>query len=107
MVMNIGQFLNVDTTRCRSSMQQLLEAYACGLQHVGEAAKGRHWRPKAESFTPKVSPLVEAFIGMTGVWDVEDFTVDCWSKPLGDVPHQRDKGTYADVISYLNELTMC
>ena len=64
----------------------------------------RHWRPEGESFAPKVLPLVEAFIGVTGVWDVEDCTVDCWSEPPEDVPCQRDKGAYADVISYLDEL---
>ena len=62
-VMNIGQFLEEDTTGCGWSMQQWLEAYTCGLQHVGEAADGRHWRPEGEGFTPKVSPLVEVFIG--------------------------------------------
>ena len=105
-VMNIGQFLNADTTGHRLSMQQWLKAYANGLQCIGEAAEGRSWRPVSESFTPKVSPLVEVFIGMTGVQDVEDCTVDCWSEPPGDVLCQRDEGTYADVISYLDELAM-
>ena len=41
-VMNIGQFLDVDTTRHGWSTQQWLEAYTCGLQHIEEAAEGRH-----------------------------------------------------------------
>ena len=97
MVMNIGQFFNADTTRCGWSMKQWLEAYAHGLQCPGEAAEGRCWWPVGESFAPKVSPLVEAFIGMTGVWDVEDCAVASWSEPLGEVPHQRDEGAYADI----------
>ena len=33
--------------------------------------------------------------------------MDCWSEPSGDVLCQRDKGTYANLISYLDELAMC
>ena len=68
--------------------------------------EGRCWRPEGENVTPKVSLLVKAFISMTGAQDVEGCAVDCWSEPLEDVPHQRDKGTYADIISYLDELAM-
>ena len=64
--MNIGQFLKEDTTGHGWSMQQWLEAYACGLQCIREAADGRHLRPEGEGFTPKVSSFVEAFIGETG-----------------------------------------
>ena len=88
-------------------MQQWLEAYAHGLQCFLEAADGRHWRPEGEGFASKVSPLVEAFIGETGTWDLEGCTVDCWSKLLRNVPHQRDEGACADMISYLDELAMC
>ena len=70
MVINIGQFLNADTTGHGWSVQQWLKAYAHGLQHVGEAAEGRRWKPEGESFTPKVLPLVETFIGVTGAQDV-------------------------------------
>ena len=106
-VMNIGLFLNEDTTGYRWSVQQWLEAYTRVLQHVGEAAEGRRWRPEGEGFTPKVSPLVEAFISMKGAWDAENCAMCCWSKPLGDVPCQRDKSAHANVISYLDELAMC
>ena len=77
MVMNIGQFLEEDTTACRWSVWQWLEAFAYGLQHAGEAMVGRCWRPEGEGFTPKVSQLVEAFIGVTGAWDVKGCNVDC------------------------------
>ena len=82
MVMNIGQFLDEDITGYRWSVQWL-EAYTHALQHVGEAVEGRRWRPKGEGFTPKVLPLVKAFIGMTGVWDAKNCAVSCWSEPLG------------------------
>ena len=88
-------------------MQQWLEAYACGLQHIREAADGRQWRPEGEGFAPKVSPLVEAFIGETGTWDIEGCAVDCWSKLPENVSHQRDEGACVDEISYLNELATC
>ena len=83
-----------------------MKACACGLQCIGEAAEGRCWIPEGESSASKGSPLVEAFIGVTGVRDVENCAVDCWSEPPGDVLHQRDEGAHADVISYLDELAM-
>ena len=107
MVINIGQFLDVYITGHGWSAQEWLKAYAHGLQHIGEAALGWRWRPEGESFASMVLPLVEAFISMTGAWDVEDCAVDCWSEPRGDFLHQRDEGTYADIISYLDELVMC
>ena len=62
-------------------MQQWLEAYTCVLQCVGEAAKGRHWRPDGKGFVIKVSLLVEAFIGVKGVWVAEDCAMSCWNDP--------------------------
>ena len=106
-VMSIGQFLDGDITRHEWSVQQWLEAYTHALQHIGEASEGRCWRPEGEGFAPKVSLLVEAIISVTGTWDAENCTVSCWSEPLGDVPHQRDEGAYANVISYLDELATC
>ena len=83
-IMNIGQLLEGDTTGHGWSMQQWLEAYAHGLQSIREAAEGRHWRPEGEGFTPKVSPLVEVFIGETGTWDVKgcDATVGVSSQGI-------------------------
>ena len=106
MVLNTGQFLDENTTKCGWNVQQWLEAYTHALQNVGEAAKGRHWRLEGEGFAPKVLPLVEAFISMTGVQDVKNCTVSCWSDPPGDIPCRRDEGTYANIISYLDELAM-
>ena len=105
-VLNIGQFLDEDTTGHEWNVQEWLEAYTRVLQHVGEAAEGRHWRPKGEGFVPKVSLLVEAFISMTAARGAKNFAVSCGSNPTGDVPCQRDKGTSANVISYLDELAM-
>ena len=105
--MNIEHFLKEDTTGHRWSMQQWLEAYAHGLQCIREAADGRRWRPEGEGFTPNILPLVEAFIGETGTWDIKVCTIDCWSKLIGNVPHQRDKRARADMISYLDELATC
>ena len=105
--MNIGQFLEEDTAGHRWRLQQWLEAYACGLQCVGEAADGRHWRPQSEGFTPKVLPLVEVFIGETGAQDIEGCSINCSSKLPGNNQHQRDEGACMDVISYLDELGTC
>ena len=77
------------------------------LQCTGEAVEGRWWRPECKGFAPKISPLVEAFIEVTGTHDAENCTVDCWSEPPENVPCQRDEGTYTNVISYLHILAMC
>ena len=106
MVLNIGQFLKKDTTGHGWSVQQWLEAYTHALQCIGEAVESRCWRPEGKGFAPKVSLLVEAFIGVTGV----QVTTNCHElleQPPGDVLHQRDEGTHANIISYLDELAMC
>ena len=106
-VLNIGQFLEEDTTGHGWGVQQWLEAYTCALQHIGEAAESRHWRPDGKGFATKVSLLVEAFISMTGAKVAEDCAVSCWNDPPEYVPHQRDEGTHTNVISYLDELATC
>ena len=103
-VMNIGQFLKEDTTRHGWSMQQWLEAYTHGLQHIRKAVEGRHWRPEGKGFTPKVLPPVEAFISKTGAQDIKGGTIDYWSEPLKNILHQRNEGACANIISYLDEL---
>ena len=60
--------------------------------------------PSDKTFLPKVSFLVKAFIGVTGVWITPESTMSCWTSPLVHVPHQRDEGVLAHVISYLDEI---
>ena len=57
-VLNIGQFLDEDTTGHGWGVQQWVQAYTCVLQHVGEATEGRCWRPVGKDFAPKVLLLV-------------------------------------------------
>ena len=106
-ILNIGQFLDEDTTGCGWGVQQWLEAYTHALQCVEEAAEGRQWRLDGKGFAPKVLLLMEAFIGMTGARVAEDYAMSCWNDPPEDILHQRDEGTQANVISYLDELAMC
>ena len=106
-VMKNGQLLDDDTTGHRWSVQQWLEVYTHALQHVGEAAEGKCWRPEGEGFSPKVSLLVEAFICVTGARDAKNCAMCCSSEPPGDVPCQRNKGAYMNIISYLDELATC
>ena len=77
MVLNIVQFLDEDTTGYEWGVQQWLEVYTCMLQHIGEVAEGRHWKPWGKGFALKVSLLVEAFIGVTGVQVEEDSAMSC------------------------------
>ena len=60
--------------------------------------------PRGKNFVPKVSLLVEAFIGMTDTLITLDSAVSCWTSPPVHVPQQRDEGTLAHVISYLDEI---
>ena len=94
-VLNIGQFLDEDTTGHGWGVQQWLEAYTHVLQHIREAAEGRCCRPDGKGFAPKVSLLAEAFIGMMGAQFVEACGVSCWNNPLEDIPCQRDEGALA------------
>ena len=103
-VLNIGQFLDEDTEEKGWDQQQWLLAYAHALQHVGEAADGRTWRPNRVRFTPQVSQLVNAFIDGTRLELVEAEVILCWNEPPQKVPCQRDEGVFAEVISHLDQL---
>ena len=103
-VLNIGQFLDEDTEEKGWDQQQWLLAYAHALQHMGEAADGRNWRPNRVRFTPQVSQLVNAFIDGTQVELVEAEVILCWNEPQQEAPHQRDEGIFVEVISCLDQL---
>ena len=76
-VLNIGQFLDEAQVGGSWSKQQWLEAYAKALQHIGETAEGRKWVPVDKNFTPRISPLVQAFLGVLDVDVKEDHAMDC------------------------------
>ena len=106
-ILNIGQFLDEDLTGHGWSMQQWLLAYPHALQHVGEAADGRTWRPNGRHFTLQISLLVDAFLEVTNAEVMEADVACCWSEPPKTFPLQRDKGAFAHVISYLDNLAQC
>ena len=64
-ILNIRQFLDEDDEGHGWDVQCWMEACACALQRVGEAAMGRGWTASGKAFLPKVSFLVKAFIGTT------------------------------------------
>ena len=101
-VLNIGQFLN-DCPKEGDCTPWLL-AYAHTLQCMGEGADGRMWWPTGVCFTPQISLLVDVFIQETGVELVEADIASCWGQLLEEVPHQKDEGPFAEVISHLDEL---
>ena len=55
-----------------------LLAYACTLQHMGEATEGRTWHPIGIHFTLQVSLLVDTFIEEMGVELTELKITSCW-----------------------------
>ena len=103
-VLNIGHFLDEDSTGHGWSKQEWLLAYAHMLQCVGEAVDRRTWRPNGKHFMPQISMLVDAFLEATGAKVVEADVARCWSEPPQTVLWQRDKGTFVDVISHLDNL---
>ena len=106
-VLNIGQFLDEDAEEKGWDQQQWLLAYVHALQHVGEAANRRTWRPNGVWLTPQVSQLVDAFIDGTQVELVEAEVILCWNELLREVLCQRDEGIFAEVIPHLDQLAKC
>ena len=106
-VLNIGQFLNEDLTGHGWSQQEWLLAYAHMLQHMGEVADGRTWRPNGKHFMSQISMLVNAFLEVTGAKVVEADVAHYWSKLPPTILQQRDEGTFADVISHFDNLGQC
>ena len=70
---------------------------------MGEAADGRTWQLGGVRFTPQISLLVDIFIQETGAELVEADIASCWGQLLEEVPHQKDEGSFAEVIC-LDEL---
>ena len=106
-ILNIGQFLNEDIKGCGWDFQNRLEAYACTLQWITKAAKGRCWMLMGRDFILKVSLLVEAFTGVLNVEIPPASAVSCWNSLPACIPHQRDKGPLAHVISNLDGKATC
>ena len=103
MILNIGQFLNQDMEKHGWDVQHWLEAYAYTLQWVGEAVVGRCWMSMGRDFAPRVSLLVEVFTDVLNVEIPPASAVNCWDSQLGCIPHQRDEGALAHIISYLDD----
>ena len=103
-VLNIGQFMDKDAEEKGWDQQQWLLAYAHTLQHMGETANGRTWRPNGVQFTPQVSQLVDAFIDRTWAKFMEAKVILCWNELPWEVPCQRDEGVFVEVISHLDQL---
>ena len=106
-ILNIGQFLDEDLTGHGWNEQQWLLAYARALQCMGEAANGRTWKPNGRCFPPQISLLVDAFLEVTNAEVMEADVMCCWSEPLKTIPLQKDRGAFAHVISYLDNLAQC
>ena len=70
----------------------------------GDAMDGRTWRPNRKCFMPQISMLVDTFLEATGTEVIEADVAHCWSELPQTIPQQRDEGTFADVISHLDNL---
>ena len=82
-------------------------AYSHALQWVGEAAHRRKWEARREALEIKASLLVRAFWHKTDV-DLTMVSVKhCWEPAPRTLHHQRENGSTAHVITYLNELIVC
>ena len=81
-------------------------AYSCALQWVGEAAHGRKWELRREALEIKASPLVCAFWHETDVDLMMASVKLCWESAPRALYHQRDNGSTAHIITYLDELAV-
>ena len=58
-------------------------------------------------FTPQVFQFANAFIDGTWAELVEAEVILCWNELMQEIPHQRDEGIFAQVISCLDQLAKC
>ena len=103
MVLNIGRFFDKDIKEHRWGVQHWLEVYAHTLQQVGEFTEGRCWTLMGRDFVPRVLLLIEVFAGVLSMEIPRASAVSCWYSLPACIPHQRDEGALAHVISYLDE----
>ena len=101
-MLNIGQFLDEEPEE--GDRTPWLLVYTSTLQCMGEAAEGRTWCPMGMCFTPQVSPLVDAFIEEMGVELTELGIAACWGQLVAEVPLQKQDGSFANVIAFLDGL---
>ena len=65
-----------------------MEAYACSLQHVVEAATGQSWMTEGRGMVPQVRPLVQAFLTATGRHVSPHILHECWPPEHNIIPRQ-------------------
>ena len=102
-ILNIRHFLDKDVEGHGWDTQEWMEAYACTLQCSAEAAEGRCLTPNGNDFFPRFPLLVEAFTSKLKVEILPASAVNCWDHLPVYIPHQRDEGPLAHVISYLDD----
>ena len=54
-------------------------------------------------FASRVLPLVEIFTNVLNLEIPTMNAVSCWDSQMGCIPHHRDEGALAHIISYLDE----
>ena len=101
-MLNICQFL--DEKPEEGDRMPWLLAYVHALQCMGEATEVRTWHPMGMHFTPQVFLLVDAFIEETGAELTEFRITSWWSQLAAEVLLQKQDGSFADVIAYLDDL---
>ena len=86
-MLNIGQFLDEEPEE--GDRMPWLLAYACALQHMGEATEGWTCCPMGMCFTPQVSQLVDAFIEEMEAELTELRIASCWGQLAVEVLLQK------------------
>ena len=84
--MEIGRWLPLDR---RGNKEDIwVEAYCGSLQRMAEASVGHSWETEGEGMVPKVSPLVLAFLTMTGRSVNPLSARECWPAENDIIPRQ-------------------
>ena len=84
--MEIGRWLPLNREGSRKYLW--IEAYACSLQCVAEAATGWSWVMESEGMVPQVSPLVDAFLATTRRCVSPSILHECWPLEHTIIPRQ-------------------
>ena len=100
--MEIGCWLPLDRQGNKEDIWA--EAYCGSLQRVAEASVGHSWETEGEGMVPKVSPLVLAFLTMTGRSVNPSSARECWSAKNDIIPRQPMNPLWARITHCLDKV---
>ena len=99
----IGRWLPLDREGNKEDLW--VEAYACCLQCMAEAAVGHSWETEGKGMVPQVSPLVLEFFTTTGRTVSPSSVRECWPSENDIIPRQPMNEVQACITHCLDKAT--